>query len=509
MFAHKRHIVACVVVLFIASVPLGAREDIRQHPRVQQAIKVLELWLQAQRDYEEIPGVSASVVHDQEVVWSGGFGFADLERKLPARPDTIYSVCSISKLFTSVAVMQQRDAGKLRLDDPVANHLPWFTIKRADPDAPEITVEGLLTHSSGLPRESDFPYWTGPEFAFPTREQMIDKLGSQETLYPAQTYFQYSNLGMALAGEIVASVSGKPYPAYVRERILVPLKLASTSPDMPRDQRNGRLAVGYSAPHRDGTRQPVTFFSAQGIAPAAGFASTVEDLARFASWQFQVLQRQGGEDVLDANTLREMHRVHWVDPDFETTWGLGFSVIRNQNKTFVGHGGSCPGFRSQLLMKTDELIATVFMANAQGVNTGQFAQRMYEIMAPAIRTAAPKKTAGKPSESDSPQSKPESKEARTKAVQAAKELERYTGTYESGFAGEIAVVVWEDALASFGLPSMNPMEGLAKLERTGEHTFRRVRKDDQSLGETIVFEMGPDGRAERLRWHSNVYRRTR
>lgn len=506
MQLHTRLISAGFSALLLATAPVIADDDIRQHPRVQQAIKVLELWLQAERDYEEIPGISASVVHDQQVVWAGGFGFADLERKAPARPDTIYSVCSISKLFTSVAVMQQRDAGKLRLDDPVGKHLPWFAIERTDRDAPEITIEGLLTHSAGLPRESDFPYWTGPEFAFPTREQMIEKLQSQETLYPAQTYFQYSNLGMSLAGEIVAGASGKPYGEYVRERILGPLQLSSTTPEMPRDQRGGRLAVGYSARHRDGTRQPVTFFAAQGIAPAAGYASTVEDLARFASWQFRVLQRKSGEEVLKANTLREMHRVHWVDPDFETTWGLGFAVIRNQNKTFVGHGGSCPGFRSQLLMKPDEQIATVFMANAQGVNTGQFAQRMYEIMAPAIKAAAPQKDES----ADAPDPDPEQrKKAAAKAAEASKALERYTGTYESGFAGEIAVVVWEDSLAAFGLPTMNPVEGLMKLRKAGEHRFRRVREDDKTLGEAIVFEMGPDGRAERMRWHSNIYRRTR
>ena len=162
----SRLLAGCLVAAVLVTSPAKA-QNVEQNPRIRQAIRLLEIWLDAQRDYEQIPGLSVAVVHDQDIVWKGAYGFADLSKKTPASPDTIYSICSISKLFTSIAVMQQRDAGKLRLDDPVAKHLPWFTIKRTDPDGPEITIEGLLTHSSGLPREAAFPYWTGPEFTFP------------------------------------------------------------------------------------------------------------------------------------------------------------------------------------------------------------------------------------------------------------------------------------------------------------------------------------------------------
>jgi len=465
----------------------GAIDDRRlaDHPRVAQALELVRVWLDAQRAYDEIPGISAGIVHDQQMIWSGGFGYADPARRLAADARTIYSICSISKLFTSIGVLQLRDAGKLRLDDPVSRHLSWFKIRRPA-DAPEITIEGLLTHASGLPRESDHPYWTGPDFAFPTREQIIERIASQETLYPAETYFQYSNLGLTLAGELIAAASGQPYADYVQRNILDPLGLRSTTTEMPEGERGGRLAVGHSAIQRDGSRVPVPFFTARGIAPAAGFASTVEDLGRFASWHFRLLAR-GGSEVLRQHTLREMMRVHWVDPDFETTWGLGYSVWRNDNKTFVGHGGSCPGYRTQLLLKPDEKVATVFMANAQGVNTSQFVQRVYDIVAPAIKVAV----------KDTVKLRPEDRS-----------LAPYLGTYASGFAGEIAVVRWEDGLATLGLPTMEPVRGLTKLRKVGEHTFRRVRRDD-TLGETIAFEMGPDGRPTRLVWHSNHYRRVR
>ncbi|MGQ0643205.1 MAG: serine hydrolase [Gemmatimonadaceae bacterium] len=486
---------ARVAVLLLPFVALDA-QTIANHDRVRQATELLKTWLEAQRACDQIPGMSVGVVHDQELVWSGGYGYADITRQVPATATTIYSICSISKLFTSIAVMQQRDAGKLRLDDPVSRHLSWMTIKRSAPESGEITIEGLLTHASGLPRESDHPYWTGPDFPFPTREQIMERVAAQQTLYPAETYFQYSNLGLTLAGEVAATTAGLSYDDLIRRNILTPLGMSSTTTEIPVAERGKRFAAGYSAIMRDGGRKPVPFFQTRGIAPAAGFASTVEDLARFASWQFRLLGK-GGTEILNVNTLREMQRVHWVDPDFETTWGLGFSVWRSENKTFVGHGGSCPGFRTQLLLKPDEKIATIVMANALGVNPNVWAQVAYNIMAPALRAAAkPVGTAAAVATGSSP----------APVVTYDASLDRYVGTYGSSFGGELAVVRWEDGLSILGLPTMNPLQSLTKLRKTGEHTFRRVRRDE-ALGEEYAFEMGPDGKPTRFRWHNNYYAR--
>ena len=475
---------------FSTALPLAAplpAQSLADEPRVADALRLIEVWVEAQRAYEDIPGISMGVVHDQNLIWSKGFGYADLERKTPSTPQTIYSICSISKLFTSIALMQQRDRGRVRLDDPVEKHLSWFDIQRAHPEAPPVRVEGLLTHSAGLPREADYPYWSGPDFPFPTRDEVMQRLASQETLYPAERYFQYSNLGLTLAGEIVAEVSEQPYDEYVRENILDPLGMDDTSPEIPEAHRGNRLATGYGRRMPGGERETVPFYLVRGVAPAAGFASTVEDLARFASWQFR-LRGKGGDEVLDANTLREMQRVHWVDPDWETTWGLGFAVWRDDDKTFVGHGGSCPGYRTQLLMQPEDEVAIVFMSNANDVDTGRFARRAYEIVAPAIQKAL--------DESGSGDVKP-----------ADPELQRYVGTYRS-FWGDAAVVPWGGGLAMVSLPTENPLEALSKLERVDEHTFRRIRDDDEP-GEIVAFEMGPDGQAVRLTRHSNAMERVR
>jgi CubicO group peptidase (beta-lactamase class C family) len=259
-----------------------------------------------------------SVVHDQSVLWSRGFGQAHVERAVPATAETMYSICSISKLFTSVAVMQQRDASRLTLDDPVAKHLPWMTIEQSFEGSGPVTVRGILTHSSGLPREVDFPYWTGPVPVPPaTRCSEIPV----KTPYPASA--TSTRTGPHLAGELAAATSGQPFGEYVRRSILDPLGLRDTRTDHEDALRGGRLATGYTGVRRDGSRQAVPRYAVRGIAPAAGFTSTVLDLGRFASWQFRVLGAAGGTatEVLAANTLREMQRVQWMDPDWKVSRG--------------------------------------------------------------------------------------------------------------------------------------------------------------------------------------------
>src|SRR5258705_13726578 len=120
-----------------------------------------------------------------------------------------------------------------------------------------------------------------------------------------------------------------------------PLVLKDTPPFMPMALYNKRLAVGWSAITRDGAREILKPFDPRVMTPAAGYASTAEDLGRFAAWQFRLL-RTGHREVLNASTLREMQRVQFVDPGWKEMRGLGFEVIRKDDQTFVGHDGDCP-----------------------------------------------------------------------------------------------------------------------------------------------------------------------
>ena len=479
--------------MLLPASPLHAKQSLADDPGVAEALHLLDTWMDAAQAYGGIPGASLSVVHDQELVWAKGYGYAHVEREEPATASTMYSICSISKLFTAVGVLQLRDQGKVDLDDPVAKHLDWFDIQDGFPEAGPITVEGLLTHTSGLPRQAKAAYWTGPDYPFPTHEEIVARLPTQSMLYPPRTYYQYSNLGLTLAGEIVAAASEQSYGDYIRANILDPLGMTSTFTDHEDRFRGNRLASPYAARGRDGERKLVPDYQVRGISPAAGFISMVEDLARFASWQFRVLD--GDDALLGRNTLREMHRVHWLEPDGETTYGLGFSVWKSDGDTFVGHGGSCPGYRSHLLLRPQDEVATAFMTNGQGVNSRRFAQTAYDIVAPALRRAAGKSD-GDAAAGASPAA------AEVGAAAARETLERFTGTYQRPLGGESAVLVREGDLNVLSLPTDNPLGTLTRLRHIEDGTFLRVR-DNGDLGEEFVFDEMPDGRM--LMWRNENY----
>ena len=477
----SRRVIAWALATCLIGGSVAFAEPVRvgHDPRVQDAFGLWAEWVEYQASLARIPGVSLGLVQDQELVGTHTFGYANPEKRVPATADTIYSICSISKLFTAVGVMQLRDEGRLRLDDPVADHLDWFNIENRHPDGEAITVRGLLTHAAGLPRESDFPYWTDPDFPFPTREQIRRRLGEQATLYPAARYFQYSNLGLALAGEVIVAATEQPYDDYIRRQLLAPLGMANTYTEIPVELHGERMAVGHSALQRDGSRQPVAPFQARGIAPSAGFASSVDDLAKFAMWQFRVLGAQS-DPVLRPASLREMHRVQWVDPDWNTTWGLGFGIAREGNRTFVRHSGGCPGYVTEFRLDPAERIGAIVLTNANGAEVRFYASKAFELVGPAIAAA---------------------REEAAPAPERDPDLDRYTGNYGSIWY-ETAVSRWEDGLALLQLDSRDPAGELVRLRQVGEHTFRRIREDDESLGEEVYFELGPDGEVVRYRRHS-------
>ncbi len=467
--------------LFSVVFSLSAQE--KKTSDFSEAFRLMDTWLEAQVAYDKLPSLSVAVVKDQEIIYRNAFGMANIHDNVAAKTNTIYSICSISKLFTAVAIMKLWDEGKLRLDDEIQDVLPWYNLEQQYKDSGPITIRSLLSHSSGLPRESDFPYWTGPDFPFPSQEEIQEKLGTQETLYPASTYFQYSNLGLTLLGEIIEEVSGKTYEDFVEENILKPLRLKDTRSELPEKLWGSQMAVGYGAIKRDGSRDQVQFFQADGIKPAAGFSSTVEDLALFASWQFRLLEN-GGREILKASTLKDMQRVHFTDPGWNTTRGLGFGIYRMGEKTIVGHGGSCPGYRSVLYFDNNEKMAVVVMINAGGTNPGHYGMELMDILAKA----------GSGKEDELP---------------ANLNFEDYTGLYSSQpWWSEKVIVTWKGKLAIMSLPSENPSKALSFLKHMDEDTFRRVR-DDETLGEEVVFERDKTGKVVRYRQHSNNYYKQR
>lgn len=470
----KTSTLCCLLLLIINGIAQDTPKD------YSEAFTLIEVWLDAQKDYEQLPGISAAVIEDQQVLWSGAFGKANKAQNLAMSTETLCSICSISKLFTAVAIMKLYDEGKLRLDDPISALLPSYDLQQQFADSGPITIRSLLTHSSGLPREANYPYWTGPDFPFPSQEEVISALGKQETLYPASTYIQYSNLALTLLGEIVEEVSGMDYEAYVQQHILSPLQLANTRAEMPKALYGSELAIGYSSLNRKGERPAVNFFEANGITPAAGFTSNVLDLGKFASWQFR-LRDSSLTEILAPATLKLMQQVHFTDPGWKTTWGLGFVVYKGANgTTWVGHGGSCPGYRSTLQLDLKNKRAYAVMINAGGTSPNRYSSGIYGIL----------------------------NKVKTGKKEAEKiNLQDYVGYYDARpWGSEEYVGIWEGQLVMLSLPTNDPSDDMTMYKHMEDDTFNRVR-DDGELGETVVFQRDAAGKVISYSQHNNFTKR--
>jgi CubicO group peptidase (beta-lactamase class C family) len=455
----------------------GSSPPLATDPGVAAAIGLLSAWIESQLAYSGVPGLSIGIVHDQLLVWARGFGRASLERPQPATPDTLYRIASITKLFTSTAILQLRDAGRLRLDDPLVEHLPWFKIEQPHADAPVITIRHLLTHTAGLPREAGFPYWTDGEF--PTPEQVRDRLPRQQAALPTETEWKYSNLGLTLAGEIVAAVSGQPYADYVTEQILKPLGMERTwvtSP--PADHPD--LATGYTRRLPSGPRTAAPFTDGRGITPAANMTTCVTDLARFAMLQFRE-GPAGGAQILTSSTLREMHRPHWVEPDWTAGWGLGFRLMRVAGRTYVGHGGALRGYRTIVQLAPADRLGVIVLTNADDGNPPQFVDKAFEWVAPAILKAVAPPAPGAPPAG----------------------WERYAGKYRNAWH-DVQVLVVDGRLALLDPSQPDPMLTVSWLHPAGEHTFRVETKNGYGVhGERAVFALDGAGRVRRLKIGEN------
>lgn len=346
----------------------------------QAGTRLFSAWLDNRIAYRGLPGVAVGVVQDQQLVWHKGFGFADVARRVPMTAETKFRMASHSKMLAAIAIMQLREEGKLSLDDPVVKHLPWFKSQPAGDDDGPITVEQLLSHSSGLQREAS-DHWAS--LSFPTRDELVALMGDRQAAFAPQVRWKYSNLAYAVAGMLVEKLSGQDFADYVQANIFSPLGMDSSSFDRPVPG----LAVPYERRMPDGSRAVLPFVDARGMAAATGLTSNIEDMARYVSAQFRRGPR-GGAQILSSGSWRELHRVRSMEQDWSRGSGLGFANARIKDRTFHGHGGGYPGNTTQTLFQLDDRFGVIVLTNTNDSDPLEIARQLITALGPAMAKAA-------------------------------------------------------------------------------------------------------------------------
>ncbi|MGC4942997.1 serine hydrolase domain-containing protein [Kribbella sp. DT2] len=295
----------------------------------------------------KLPSITAGVVRDGALVWTGSRGqFATADGGLPG-PERQYRIGSITKTLTAVLVMQCRDDGLLALNDAVGKHLPGVAFG-------DLTLRHLLSHSGGMNAEPEGPWWErNPGVSFEALTAAMDE--SQAAGVPDRRY-HYSNLGYALLGEIVARLRGGSWFDLVRERILRPLEMRRTS-YFPEDP----AAEGFSVHPFSGRLAAEPAYDAGAMAPAGQLWSTIEDLARYTCFWIDPVP-----EVLSRESVEEMSTPASADPReaLNAAYGLGLRLQADDPDLFAGHTGSMPGFIAGLFFDRDRRIGAVALANA-------------------------------------------------------------------------------------------------------------------------------------------------
>ncbi len=316
-------------------------------PRPEPPVAELSRLVREAQSEQRIPSISAAAIGNGEVVWEEALGFAEVDGRVEASPDTQYRIGSITKTFTAVAVMQLHDAGELELDDPLSKHIPGAA--HGEP-----TLRRLLAHVSGLQRE--LPGYVWETLEFPDREGLLSGLADAEQVLRPGARWHYSNLAFALLGEVVARRSGLEYEEYVRERLLEPLGLARTTFEQTQPAANGYFVEPYSDVVR-----PEQNVIKGAFAAAGSLWSTTADLSRWGTFL-----AEGAEGVLAKETVEEMRRFQSMADleEWKLGWGLGLMLMREDDRIFVGHGGAMPGFLAGLAVSPKERSGAVVLVNS-------------------------------------------------------------------------------------------------------------------------------------------------
>ena len=326
----------------------------------------LDELLTTEMEEHHIAGAAVSVAKDGKLFFAKGYGYADLENKIPVDPDqTVFAIGSLGKTFTWTAVMQLVEGGKLDLDADINNYLD-FRIPDTYPQP--ITLKHLMTHTSGFENRLLGSITSEPRDLLPAREWLVSHMPAR--VRPPGEAAGYANYNAMLAGYIVARVSGQPYDRYIQEHILNPLGMAHSTVRLPMPLDLRALAsVGYE--YENGVFKAHPDFTAQpALAPSGIHRATVTDMARFMIAHLQK-GRYSDATIPEVRILKEVtaeqmqSTAYTPDPRLQgTTYGF-FDFSDNGQRT-LGNSGYSTFMNCLLLLLPDQNLGVFVIYNSAG-----------------------------------------------------------------------------------------------------------------------------------------------
>jgi len=304
------------------------------------------------------PGAAVIVVKDGEVVFRKGHGMANLELGVPIEPDMVFRIGSITKQFTAVAILMLVEQGKLSLNDSISKFLPDYPTQ-----GHVITVEHLLTHTSGIKNYTDMPEWLSLWRKDFTVEELITFFKDQPMDFAPDTRWAYSNSGYILLGAIIEKVSSQTYEQFIQQNIFTPLGMKQSYYDstsrviLRRVAGYGKDSEGYINAH---------YISMTQAYSGGALASTVDDLA---IWDAALYTEQ----LLKQTALQQAFIPHQLANGDSTSYGYGWKISEYEGHLQITHRGGIDGFLSYAIRMPNDRIFVAVFSNNEGVDPEQLA----------------------------------------------------------------------------------------------------------------------------------------
>ncbi|MFL5488345.1 MAG: serine hydrolase domain-containing protein [Gemmatimonadaceae bacterium] len=295
------------------------------------------------------PGISLAVLQASDTLVMKGYGFADNDTRRRATSSTVYRIGSITKQFTSSAIMRLVEHGRLSLEDDVSKYLPEVPLH-----GQRVTVRELLNHTSGIHSYTSKKEWVAHWADDLTPRQIVAFVDNDTLDFMPGTRFLYNNTGYVLLGMLIEKVTGESYARYLQHDLLTPLSLAQTS-YCPSHVTDTTFAAGY-ATDSNGVKPPQYVSMTQPFA-AGALCSTVRDVVR---WQRSL----AGGRVVNASSYRLMTTSDTVASGKPTGYGFGLATGTLETKPWIGHTGSIHGFTAATLYLPEDGVDVVVLSNA-------------------------------------------------------------------------------------------------------------------------------------------------
>ncbi len=359
----RNTVLAALAVAFVAA-PLWS-------DTVDERLDGFDPWVESIMQEWKVPGLGVAIVEDGKTVFAKGYGWRNVEEKLPVTPDTLFAIGSNTKSFTATLLAMQVDDGALAWDDPIRTVLPEFRLH--DPAATdEMTAVDLLSHRSGLPRHDLYWYATGR-----SRSELLAGLHHLEPSASFRSRYQYQNLMFMTAGIVSERIGGKSWEELVQERVLTPLGIERATFSVIRMQEDDDFSYGYGA---DEEIERVPFRNIDAIGPAGSINMSARDLAAYVRFHL-AYGKVGDKQILKEDSARLMQLPQMVltgplqarlqnGPEIgDPTYGLGLMVSTYRGRKHISHGGGIDGFISAMEWLPDEKIGVVALSNTSHSGT--------------------------------------------------------------------------------------------------------------------------------------------